>query len=131
MSDHDKSGLKEVPKAPVSQLVKADFRLQTARGVGRAVASMPYSDVDLVTHLGNALKIFDNDVRRAKRLPGSLINWLMPRDLDNVDLDGQVVLQACGLAGLPSPDNVKPGSRYKVPALAVRCLLEAIAERAS
>lgn len=129
MNDHGKSSLKEVPKSPVSQLVRADFSLQTARDIGTAFSRMPYSDSDLVTHLGNALKIFDNDVRWAKRPPGSILNWLMPRDLENVELDGLVVLQACELAGQPPLNNVKPGSRYKIPALAVRCLLEAIADR--
>ncbi len=129
MSDDDKAGLTEVPKPSVSQLVRADFSLQTARDIGTAFSRMPYSDSDLVTHLGNALKIFDNDVRWAKRPPGSILNWLMPRDLENVELDGLVVLQACELAGQPPLDNVKPGSRYKIPALAVRCLLEAIADR--
>ena len=129
MNDHNKAGLKEVPKSPVSQLVKADFGLQTARDAGKAFSRMPYSDSDLVTHLSNALKIFDNDVRWAKRPPGSILNWLMPRDLENVELDGLVVLQACELAGQTPLNNVKPGSRYKIPALAVRCLLEAISDR--
>jgi hypothetical protein len=129
MSDHNKTGLTEMPKSPISQLVKANFSLQTARDVGTAFSRMPYSDSDLVTHLSNALKIFDNDVRWAKRPPGSILYWLIPRDLENVELDGLVVSQACELAGQPPLDNVKPGSRYKIPALAVRCLLEAIADR--
>ena len=90
---------------------------------------MPYSDSDLVTHLSNVLKIFDNDVRWAKGPLGFMLNWLMRHDLENVDLDGQVVLQACELAALPPLDNVKSGSRYKIPALVVRYLLEAIADR--
>jgi len=129
MNDHNKTGLTEVPKPPVSQLVKASFSLQAARDIGNAFSRMPYSDSDLVTHLSNALKIFDNDVRWAKRPIGSILNWLMPRDLEHVELDGQVVLRACQLAGQPPLDNVKPGSRYKIPALVVRYLLEAIADR--
>ncbi len=129
MSDHNKTGLTEIPKPPTPQLVKANFSLQTARDVGNAVSRMPYSDSDLVTHLSNALKIFDNDVRWAKGPLGSIFNWLMPRDMEHVELDGQVVLRACELAGQPPLDNVQPGSRYKIPALAVRCLLEAIADR--
>jgi len=58
-----------------------------------------------------------------------MFNWLMRRDLENVELDGLVVLQACDLAGQRPLDNVKPGFRHKIPALAVRCLLEAIADR--
>lgn len=129
MDNRHKTGLTEVPMSRASKLVKADFRLQTARDVGTAFSRMPFSDSDLITHLSNALKIFDSDVRWAKRLPGSILNRLIPRDLENVELDGQVVLQACELAGQPALDNVKPGSRYKIPALAVRCLLEAIADR--
>jgi hypothetical protein len=129
MSDQSKTGLTEVPKSRMSQLVKADFRLQTARDVGKAFSRTPYSASHLITHLSNALKIFDSEVRWAKGPIGSLFNWLMPRDLEQVELDGLVVLQACELAGLPPLDNVTPGSRYKISALAVRCLLEAIADR--
>ena len=113
MNDHGKPGLTEVPKSPVSQLVRADFSLQTARDVGKAFSRTPYSESHLVTHLSNALKIFDSEVRWAKGPIGSMFNWLMRRDL----------------AGQPPLDNVKPGFRYKIPALAVRCLLEAIADR--
>lgn len=129
MSDHNKTGLTEVPKSPMSQLVRADFSLQSARDIGKAFSRTPYSESHLVTHLSNALKIFDSEVRWAKGPIGSMFNWLMRRDLENVELDGLVVLQACDLAGQPPLDNVKPGSRYKIPALAVRCLLEAIADR--
>ena len=66
MNNHNKTGLTEVPKPPVSQLVKANFSLQAARDIGNAFSRMPYSDSDLVTHLSNALKIFDNDVRWQK-----------------------------------------------------------------
>jgi len=129
MSDDRNPGLTEVSKSPMSQLVKADFSFQTARDIGKAFSRTPYSESHLVTHLSNVLKIFDSEVRWAKGPIGSMFNWLMRRDLENVELDGLVVLQACELAGQPALDNVKPGSRYKIPALVVRCLLEAIADR--
>jgi hypothetical protein len=129
MSNDCENDLEEVPKSPVRYWLKSILAIKVARGVGDLAAKWVYSDQELIIHLSNILRQYDYEIKRAKGPLGSILNRLMPRQLEHVVLDGQVIKQAYELARQPPPTNIGLNARYKIRAETVRQILSAISAK--
>ena len=128
MTDRSREKLVEAPRTPVPELLKSHLGIKVARGAGELMSRLVYSEQELIVHLGNTLAQHDHDVASTRGLKGAILKWLMPKDLENVVLDGLVSRQAFEFAGVAPPPGIDIRTRYSVPAETARLLLQAISE---
>lgn len=126
MIDENEDKLVEAPRRPVPELLKGDLGIRVARSAGEMASRLVYGEQELIVHLGNTLAQHDYDIANTKGFVGAILNWIMPKDHENVVLDGLVVKQAFEFAGDTPPEDIDINTRYHVPAETVRRLLKAI-----
>jgi hypothetical protein len=100
------------------------FIIKIAHGIDDQFARLVYTDEELLAHVHNKLVWFEPILRRERHVIGRLWNRLLREHMEDVVLDGVVILQLHELIGERVPDGLKANMRYLVHHEDVRALKE-------